>query len=67
MNRIITVVILFIAAMIMAAHLPLANTRMEAGKKRLINMMEKGRMPRIGTTIVDEEALALIKNYLQSK
>ncbi|OQP59619.1 hypothetical protein A3860_36685 [Niastella vici] len=50
-----------------AWEIPLAGTRIEARKKQVINMMEKGRMPRIGTTIVDEEALALIKKYLQSK
>jgi mono/diheme cytochrome c family protein len=50
-----------------AWEMPLADTRIEARKKQLINMMEKGRMPRIGTTIVDAEALALIKKYLQSQ
>jgi uncharacterized repeat protein (TIGR03806 family) len=46
-------------------EIPLANTRIENRKGRIISMMEKGRMPRIGTTIVDAEALALIKKYLQ--
>jgi len=50
-----------------AWEIPLADTRIETRKKQIINMIEKGRMPRIGTTIVDEEALALIKKYLQSK
>lgn len=46
-------------------EIPLADTRIENKKDRIISMMEKGRMPRIGTTIVDAEALALIKKYLQ--
>jgi len=46
-------------------EIPPANTRMENKKERIISMMEKGRMPRTGTTIVDEEALALIRKYLQ--
>ena len=48
-------------------EIPLADTRIEKRKDRIVNMMEKGRMPRIGTTIVDEEALALIKKYLQQQ
>ena len=50
-----------------AWEIPLADTRIGARKKQIINMMEKGRMPRTGTTIVDAEALALIKKYLQSQ
>jgi uncharacterized repeat protein (TIGR03806 family) len=46
-------------------EIPLADTRIENKKDRIISMMEKGRMPRIGTAIVDAEALALIKKYLQ--
>ncbi|MCS3799434.1 hypothetical protein [Niastella sp. OAS944] len=45
----------------------LADTRIEKRKDRIVNMMEKGRMPRIGTTIVDAEAIALIKKYLQQQ
>lgn len=48
-------------------ELPLADTRIEKRKDRIVNMMEKGRMPRIGTTIVDAEAIALIKKYLQQQ
>jgi hypothetical protein len=29
-------------------------------------MLSKGRMPRIGTTIIDEEAVALITTYLKT-
>jgi uncharacterized repeat protein (TIGR03806 family) len=45
--------------------IPLADTRIEKRKDRIISMMEKGRMPLTGTTIVDAEALSLIKKYLQ--
>lgn len=55
------------SALHFAWEIPLSDTRIEAGKKQVINMIEKGRMPRIGTSIVDEDALALIKKYLQSK
>jgi len=48
-------------------EIPLADTRINNKKDRIITMMEKGRMPRIGTTIVDKEALALIKKYLQQQ
>jgi len=47
-------------------EISMAGAGIEARKKQIIKMMEKGRMPRIGTTIVDKEALALIKKYLQS-
>ncbi|HUP12671.1 MAG TPA: hypothetical protein VM187_10675 [Niastella sp.] len=50
-----------------AYEIPLANTHIHNKKDRIVDMMEKGRMPRIGTTIVDEEALALIKKYLQQQ
>lgn len=48
-------------------EIPLADTRIEKRKDRIVNMMEKGRMPRIGTTIVDAEAITLIKKYLQQQ
>lgn len=47
--------------------IPLADTRISNKKDRIIKMMEKGRMPRIGTTIIDKEALTLIKKYLQQQ
>jgi uncharacterized repeat protein (TIGR03806 family) len=49
-----------------AWEIPLANTRIAAKSKRMMNLMEKGRMPRIGTTVVDSAALALLKQYFQS-
>lgn len=48
-------------------EIPLADTRINNKKDRIIKMMEKGRMPRIGTTIIDKEALTLIKKYLQQQ
>jgi hypothetical protein len=48
-------------------EIPLADTRINNRKDRIITMMEKGRMPRIGTTIVDAEALTLIKKYFQQQ
>ena len=48
-----------------AWEIPIADTRIPAKKDRIANLMAKGRMPRIGTTVVDDEALALIKKYLQ--
>lgn len=48
-------------------EIPLADTRINNKKDRIIKMMEKGRMPRIGTTIIDKEALALITKYLQQQ
>jgi uncharacterized repeat protein (TIGR03806 family) len=44
-----------------------ANTRIYNKKDRIIKMMERGRMPRIGTTINDKEAIALITKYLQQQ
>jgi uncharacterized repeat protein (TIGR03806 family) len=48
-----------------AWEIPLADTRITAKRKRIVNLMAKGSMPRTGTTIVDTEALALIKKYFQ--
>lgn len=48
-------------------EIPLADTRINNKMDRIIKMMEKGRMPRIGTTIIDKEALALITKYLQQQ
>ena len=48
-----------------AWEIPLEDTRITVKKDRIASLMGKGRMPRIGTSVVDEEALALIKKYLQ--
>jgi hypothetical protein len=50
-----------------AWEVPIADSRIMDRKNRIVQMMEKGRMPQTGTTIVDAEALALIKKYLQLK
>jgi uncharacterized repeat protein (TIGR03806 family) len=42
-----------------------ADTRISTKKNRIISLMEKGRMPRTGTAIVDTEALSLIRKYFQ--
>jgi uncharacterized repeat protein (TIGR03806 family) len=48
-----------------AWEIPLATTGITEKTNRLVNLMTKGRMPRIGTTVVDSAALALIKQYFQ--
>ncbi len=48
-----------------AWEIPMEDTRITAKKDRIVSLMEKGSMPRTGTTVVDEKALALIKKYLQ--
>ncbi|MBO9204546.1 MULTISPECIES: hypothetical protein [Niastella] len=48
-----------------AWEIPLPDTRIVAKNKRIVSLMAKGSMPRTGTTIVDEQALALIKKYFQ--
>ena len=45
---------------------PFEDTRIAGNTNRIINMLSKGRMPRIGTTIIDEEAVALITTYLKT-
>ncbi|WP_205512018.1 hypothetical protein [Longitalea arenae] len=46
-------------------EVPFENTRISAKQNRIIHLMEKGTMPRTGTTTVDTEGLSLIKQYLQ--
>jgi uncharacterized repeat protein (TIGR03806 family) len=48
-----------------AWELPLPDTRIAVKSKRIVSLMEKGRMPRMGTTVVDSPALALLKKYFQ--
>jgi uncharacterized repeat protein (TIGR03806 family) len=48
-----------------AWEMPLADTRITERNKRIVNLISKGSMPRIGTTIIDSSALALIKQYFQ--
>lgn len=49
-----------------AWEMPLADTRIADKRNRIVTLLTKGRMPRIGTTVVDTAALSLIKQYLQS-
>jgi len=49
-----------------AWEIPFAYTRMADKKNRIVTLLTKGRMPRIGTTIVDTAALSMIKKYLES-
>lgn len=44
----------------------LENSKIKAGKNAIHHFMEKGLMPKIGTTVVDEEGVALIKKYLDT-
>jgi uncharacterized repeat protein (TIGR03806 family) len=46
--------------------IPFEDTRIAGNTNRIIKMMSKGRMPRTGTTIIDEEAVALITTYLKT-
>ncbi len=48
-----------------AWEIPLSATRITEKNNRIVSLMAKGSMPRIGTTIVDSAALALIKQYFQ--
>lgn len=44
----------------------LEHSKIKAGKNAIHHFMEKGLMPKIGTTVVDEEGVALIKKYLDT-
>jgi len=46
--------------------LPLGETKITSKKNRIKNMMSAGDMPKLGTTIIDEESLSLIKAYIES-
>jgi len=45
---------------------PLADSYIKKKGKKIISLMEMGLMPKVGTTIVDQEALAVIKRYIES-
>jgi len=45
-------------------ELPLEETRIRQKMQGILEEMEKERMPKIGTTVLDEEGLALLKKYL---
>lgn len=42
------------------------DSRISQKGTAIINQMETKRMPRLGTTIIDEEGLALLKSYLKN-
>ena len=44
----------------------LDDTRILKKKNKIIEVMEEGRMPDVGTTVVDEEGLELIREYINS-
>lgn len=45
---------------------PLSETRIEQIKEGITDNIARGNMPKLGTTIVDEEGLALMKTYINS-
>lgn len=46
-------------------ELPMAATGITAKRTRILRLMANGRMPRLGTTVIDTAALALLKQYFQ--
>jgi uncharacterized repeat protein (TIGR03806 family) len=46
-------------------EVPLENTRIIAKRKSIIHQLEKGRMPRVGTSVVDTEGVRLIRAYVK--
>ena len=47
-------------------QLPLGETKITDKKNQIKTMMSAGDMPRLGTTIIDEESLSLIKAYIET-
>ena len=47
-------------------EVPFTDTHIEQKGDDMIHLMENGRMPYIGTTVVDAEGLALIRSYIES-
>jgi uncharacterized repeat protein (TIGR03806 family) len=46
--------------------LPYDQTTIASHKDKIVRLMEKGSMPRLGTTVVDQPGLLLIKSYINS-
>ncbi|WP_257670863.1 c-type cytochrome [Parapedobacter tibetensis] len=44
----------------------LEASKIRKGKNRIMNWMMNGRMPKIGTTVIDEKGVLLIKEYLET-
>ena len=47
-------------------EIPLEKTGIKQKKEAIINRFEHGSMPKLGITVVDKEALALLKSYINS-
>ncbi len=47
-------------------EIPLAQSGIKDKDNSIKNLMGEGQMPKIGTTLVDEEGFALIKQYIES-
>ncbi|GAB3931273.1 SO2930 family diheme c-type cytochrome [Larkinella terrae] len=47
-------------------ELPYDQTTIARHKGQIIHLMETGKMPRLGTTVVDQTGLALLKSYINS-
>ena len=45
---------------------PLKATKILKNKNKIIEVMESGRMPDIGTTVIDEEGVQLVNDYINS-
>lgn len=46
---------------------PLSQTKITDKRKRILNLLRSGRMPLLGTTVLHEEGIKLIENYLNKK
>jgi uncharacterized repeat protein (TIGR03806 family) len=49
-----------------AYEMPLQHTQIDKKRSRINKLLTKGTMPMLGTTIIDEEAVALVKSYLKT-
>jgi len=47
-------------------EIPLEESGIKREKEAIIDRFEQGIMPKLGTTVVDKEALALLKSYIKS-
>jgi len=45
---------------------PFDETKIGRLKERIPDVMSSGRMPKLGTTVVDEKGLSLIKKYIET-
>jgi uncharacterized repeat protein (TIGR03806 family) len=47
-------------------NIPIRETGITRKKQTIINKIRNGQMPKLGTTVVDEKALALIRKYFET-